>query len=164
LFVSIFANCITNYYYISRFSRTFIHDEDLGNNISLELNDRKDELTITNKTEKNTYKYTDISLDTYVGEFLIQKIPPKNSGVLFCIKKTTPGFEPGMKVLQTFALPLGYAVTVKRSGNLRSVLLDSNQESRICRPLPFLFGYTAPSPTPFEVVIYGVVLVGYLIR
>ena len=33
-------------------------------------------------------------------------------GIAFGVKEAPPGFEPGMKVLQTSALPLGYVAVV----------------------------------------------------
>lgn len=51
------------------FSGIFLNDEDLGDKLSLKLNDRKDELTIETENGKNTYKYTNITPDAYIMSF-----------------------------------------------------------------------------------------------
>ncbi|MCM3729567.1 hypothetical protein M3226_28705 [Neobacillus cucumis] len=53
----------------NKFSGIFVNAENLGDKISLELNDRKDELKIVTKNGENTYKFTDITPNTYVTNF-----------------------------------------------------------------------------------------------
>lgn len=53
----------------NKFSGIFVNAENLGDEISLELNKQKNKLTISTKNGEETYKSTEVDPDTYVTDF-----------------------------------------------------------------------------------------------